>query len=365
MQIKDITAFLEQRFPLYLQEDFDNCGVQCGDVSQEVTGVLVCFEMSIEVVEEAIAKGANLVISHHPLMLKRGICKIQPTDRVGEILCKALEHKMVLYSMHTNIDSAQGGGNDAFAERLGLQHVSVLVPQSGHLRKVVVFVPSEYAETMRLALAEVGCGKMGSYDQCAYTMSGTGSFRPLSDAHPFVGNTMQDEKVPEERVEMIFPAPLLRKVVSTIYRVHPYEEPAFDILRLENASRTEGLGRVGMLPQPMPMSDFLRYLQEKMQITHLRYAGDGDKMIHKVAVCGGGGASFIEAAMAAGADAYVTGDIKYHDFFRAHRAMTIVDVGHYEGEFFIKEIIYKELKENFSTFAVSIAEMEKIEIFYL
>lgn len=365
MQIKEVTACLERRFPFYLQEDFDNCGVQCGDVSQEITGVLVCFEMSLQVIEEAISKGANLVIFHHPLILKRGIQKIQPTDRVGAIICQALEHKMVLYSMHTNIDSAQGGGNDVFADKLGLQQSSVLVPQAGHLRKVVVFVPKEHAQAMREALAEVGCGAMGAYDHCAYTMSGTGSFRPLENARPFIGHVMQDEQVSEERVEMVFPAPLLRKVVSTIYQVHPYEEPAFDILRLENASRTEGLGRLGLLPQPMSLPEFISYVQEKMNVQHLRYVGDPDRHIHKVAVCGGGGSSFIEAAMAAGADAYVTGDVKYHDFFRANHTMTIVDIGHYESEFFIKEIIYKELKEKFSTFAVSIAETEKFEIVYI
>lgn len=365
MHIKEVTACLEQRFPLWLQEDFDNCGVQCGDVSQEVTGVLVCFEMSMQVIEEAIAQGANLVISHHPLMLKRGICKIQPTDRVGEMICKALEHKMVLYSMHTNIDSAQGGGNDAFADMLGLTDTTVLVPQAGHLRKVVVFVPADHADAMRQALAEIGCGKLGNYDRCAYTMSGTGSFRPNAEANPYIGQALQEEHVAEERVEMIFPAPLLHKVIATIYRTHPYEEPAFDILHLENPSRTEGLGRVGLLPQPMALPEFLKYLQDKMQIEHIRYAGPTDKLIHKVALCGGGGASFIEAAMAAGADAYVTGDVKYHDFFRSNQSMIIADIGHYESESFIKEIIYRELKEKFSTFAVSIAKTDELKIFYV
>ncbi|MCR4965820.1 MAG: Nif3-like dinuclear metal center hexameric protein [Bacteroidales bacterium] len=363
MLIKEVTACLERRFPLWLQEDFDNCGVQCGDVLQEVTGVMVCFEMSIQIIEEAIAKGANLVISHHPLMLRRGLCKIQPSDRVGAMICKALEHKMVLYSMHTNIDSAAGGGNDAFAEKLGLQELSVMEPHAGHLRKVVVFVPTDHADRLRQALADVGCGKIGNYDSCAYLMSGTGTFRPLEGSNPFIGKEMQLERVVEERVEMIFPANIMYKVIDTIYKNHPYEEPAFDILRLENASRTEGLGRVGFLPNPMSTLEFLQYVKEKMEIQHLRYAGASERMIQKVAVCGGGGASFIESAMASGADAYVTGDVKYHDFFRSNDSMLIVDIGHYESEYFIKEIIYKELKENFSTFAVSIAELEKLKIF--
>ncbi len=264
MKIKEVTDYLETRFPLRLQEDFDNCGVQCGDVEQEITGVLVCFEMSDKVIDEALALGANLVISHHPLILKRGIYKIEPTDRVGKIICMGLAHKMVLYSMHTNVDSAAGGGNDLFAEKLCLQDVRVLVP-------------SEQSD--------------------------------LADHN--------------------------------------------------------GLGRIGRLTEPMPMTTFLHYVKERMNLQVIKYYGDETRMIEQVAVCGGGGAAFIEEALRAGADAYVTGDIKYHDFFRANRKMLIADIGHYEGEYYIKEIIYKILKENFTTFAASISKVDKLEILYI
>ena len=264
MKIKEVIQYLESRFPLCLQEDFDNCGVQCGDVEQEISGVLVCFEMSEKVIDEALAMGANLVISHHPLMLRRGICKIEPTNRVGSVICKALKNSMVLYSMHTNIDSAEGGGNDVFAEKLGLQNVRVLVPSEA-----------------------------------------------------------------------------------------------------EGMSERNGLGRIGTLPQPMPAKDFLLYVKEKMSLQVIRYHGDMDKMVETVAVCGGGGASFIEDALCARADAYVSGDIKYHDFFRAENKMLIADIGHYEGEFFIKEIIYKALKEKFTTFAAAISKMDILEVLYL
>lgn len=264
MKIKEVTQYLEERFPLRLQEDFDNCGVQCGDVEQEITGVLVCFEMTEKVIEEALSMNANLVISHHPLMLKRGICKIEPKDRVGRVILKALENRMVLYSMHTNLDSAEGGGNDLFAEKLGLCDTRVLVPTH--------------------------------YDDLA-------------------------EK--------------------------------------------NGLGRIGTLPTEMSMQQFLQYVKEKMNLQVVRYRGNSDKIIRTVAVCGGGGSSFIEDALAAGADAYVSGDIKYHDFFRADEKMLIADIGHYEGEFFIKEIIYKVIKEKFSTFAASISKMDILEVMYL
>ena len=364
MIIKNITNFLEQKFPLYLQEDFDNCGVQCGDVSQEITGAMVCFEMSEQVIDEAIEKGCNLVISHHPLMLKRGICKIVPTDRVGAMICKALAHNMVLYSMHTNIDSGEGGGNDAFAERLGLQNVKVLDPHKGLYRKLVVFVPADHAEQLKNALFEIGCGIQGNYDRCGYSLKGLGQFRPLEGANPYLGQENQEEHMEEERIEVLYPTGLQRTVIQTLYDNHPYEEPAFDLLPLENESRTIGLGRIGTLPQKMNVPELLTYLKEHLGFTHCRYCGDTSKTIRKVAVCGGGGASFIDLAIASGADAYVSGDFKYHDFFKSHSGTLLVDIGHYEGEFFIKNIIFNLLNEKFTTFATLISNLEFLEVKY-
>ena len=351
MKIKEVTTFLEQKFPLYLQEDFDNCGVQCGDVNQEITGAMVCFEMSEQIIDEAIEKGCNLVISHHPLILKRGICKIEPRDRVGGMICKALAHNMVLYSMHTNIDSGEGGGNDVFAEKLGLQEVKVLAPHKGLYRKLVTFVPAADAEKLKNALFAVGCGVQGNYDSCAYTMNGTGQFRPLEGANPYLGQEGTLEKVSEERIEVIYPTGLQRTVIQTIYDNHPYEEPAFDLLPLENESRTIGLGRIGNLPEAMPVDQFLTYLKERLGF-------------RRVAVCGGGGSGFIDLAIASRADAYVSGDFKYHDFFKSHSGTLLVDIGHYEGEFFIKNIIFTLLIEKFATFATFTSTLEKLEVKY-
>ncbi len=364
MTIKEVTQYLEKKFPLYLQEDFDNCGVQCGDVRQEITGAMVCFEMSEQVIDEAWANGCNLVISHHPLMLKRGICKIEPRDRVGGMICKALAHNMVLYSMHTNIDSGEGGGNDAFAEKLGLKNVKVLEPHKGLYHKLVVFVPADHAEKLKSALFAVGCGEQGRYDACAYTTEGQGQFRPMDGANPFIGVGHKLEHVAEERIEMIYPTGLQRAVVQAVYDNHPYEEPAFDLLPLENESRTIGLGRIGTLSDGMFGYDFMEFLKEKLKIEHLRYSGQKDCFVRKVAVCGGGGAGFIDLAIASGADAYISGDFKYHDFFKSHSGTLLVDIGHYEGECFIKNIIFDLLNEKFTTFATLISKMEKVEVKY-
>lgn len=258
MKISEVLSFLEKKYPLSYQEDFDNCGIQCGDKEREITGVLVCFEMSEETIDEAIRLNANLVISHHPLILRKGIFKIEPVGRVGKVICKALENKMVLYSMHTNLDSAVGGVNDTFADKLGLENVSVLSPIEGE--------------------ANVG------------------------------------------------------------------------------------LGRIGDLPEAITAKVFLLRLKEALGLQMVRYYGNIDGLVRRVAVLGGGGSSFIGQALAAGADAYVTGDIKYHDFHTAERQMLIADIGHFESEHFIKEIIYNELKENFNTFAVSLSEVEKLRI---
>ena len=258
MKISEVLSFLEKKYPLHYQEDFDNCGVQCGDKEQEITGVLICFEMSDETIDEAIRRNANLVISHHPLILRKGIFKIEPTNRVGRIICRALENRMVLYSMHTNLDSAVGGVNDTFAAKLGLQNVQVL---------------------------------------------------------------------------------------STI-----------------EGETNVGLGRIGDLPEALPAKVFLLRLKETLGLQVVRYYGNIDGAVRRVAVLGGGGSSFIGQALAAGADVYVTGDVKYHDFHSADRKMLIADIGHFESEHFIKEIIFNELKENFNTFAVSLAESEKMQI---
>jgi dinuclear metal center YbgI/SA1388 family protein len=362
MKIKDVLQYLENKYPLDLQEDFDNCGIQCGDKERDLTGILVCFEISDDTIDEAIAQKKNLIISHHPLLLRRGIFKIEPTHRVGRIICKSLENKMVLYSMHTNLDVAEGGVNDCFADKLHLLNTVVLSPSPAKMQKIAFFVPQSHSSAVKDALFQVGCGRIGNYENCAYHVNGFGSFKPLEDAHPFIGECNHTERVEEERVEMVFPAYLQKRVIEALYRHHPYEEPAFDLYVLENPLRRAGLGRVGKLEHPLNGINFLQLVKDTFSLKYLRYYGDTERKISRVAVCGGSGSSFITNAIAANADAYITGDVKYHDFHLADGKMLIIDIGHFESEHFIKEIIFSELKEKFSNFAVSISEEEKMQI---
>jgi dinuclear metal center YbgI/SA1388 family protein len=314
--------------------------------------------MSEAVIEEAIAKGANMVISHHPIIYKTGIKKIVPTNRMGKILCKALENKILLYSMHTNIDSGKGGGNVLFAQKLGLQKLSVLSPKENQFYKLVVYVPSENSILLKEALFKAGCGNIGNYSHCSYSCEGIGSFKPLLGANPHIGQHNRIERVDEERIEMIFPRVKKHTVIDMLYQNHPYEEPAFDIIAIENLNREVGLGRVGELPKSIQANDFLNFVKEKLNLDSVKFSGNIDSEIKKVAVCGGGGASFITDALSAGADAYITGDLKYHDFFIPENNMLLIDIGHFEGEHFIREIILSLLQENFNTFATHFTEVE-------
>lgn len=365
MKIKEVIQHLERKFPLHWQEDFDNSGIQCGDKERTVTGVMVCFDMSEKVLDEAIAKNCNMVIAHHPLIYRADLKRIEPNNRIGKILFKAIENKLFLYSMHTNIDSGIGGGNDLFSEKLGLTDVKVLSPKKDMFKKLVVYVPFEQSNQLKEKLFEAGAGQIGKYEQCSYNVEGYGTFLPLEGSQPAIGNVGKIEEVKEERVEMIFPAHLQSRIVKTVYANHPYEEPAFDIFKLENEDRSIGLGRVGVLPEPMEVADFLQFAKDKLQLNVIKYSGKIDRKIRTVAVCGGGGSSYIKAALQANADIYVTGDLKYHDFFIPENKMILADIGHFEGENFIREIIYNEVSKNFTNFASYISEQEKLEIHFI
>jgi len=310
------------------------------------------------VIDEAIAKGANMVISHHPIIYKNNLKKIEPTGRVGKIIIKALENKILLYSMHTNIDSGKEGGNVLFAQKLGLEKLSVLSPKENQFCKLIVFVPSENSLLLKEGLFRAGCGNIGNYSHCSYSCEGIGSFKPLAGSNPHIGKQNRIERVEEERIEMIFPKTKKRQIIETLYQTHPYEEPAFDIIAIENQDRETGLGRVGLLPKPMPAKEFIHFVKDKLNVDFVKYSGNPNAEVAKVAVCGGGGASFVADALAIGADAFITGDLKYHDFFIPENKMLLIDIGHFEGEHFIREIIVSLLKENFNTFATHFTEVE-------
>jgi dinuclear metal center YbgI/SA1388 family protein len=365
MKISTVLNHLESRFPLHWQEEFDNCGVQCGDRQQEITGALICFDISELVVNEAIALGKNLIISHHPLIFGNGLKKIEPNNTIGRIICKTLKNNILIYSMHTCIDAGAGGGNDLFAEKLNLQEVELLSPKCLQMQKLSFYVPVDFAVSVKDALFALGCGQTGNYERCCYTQEGIGSFKPKAGAQPFIGEQSREETVPEQRIELLFPSVLQSAVIKTLYRVHPYEEPAFDIMPVIKEYQNVGLGRIGKLAHPMTMADFCQFMKKQLDLKTFRISGKINRKIEKVALCGGSGGSFIKTALTAGADVYITGDVRYHDFFIADNQMIIADIGHFESEHFIREIICAELKGKFTNFATTISATEKSEIIFV
>lgn len=362
--IADIIKAIESVAPVWLQESYDNSGLQIGNMEMAASGALLCTDVTDSIVDEAIAKGCNMVISHHPLLF-HGLKQITGRNEQQRITVKAIKHDIAIYSSHTAMDNAWGGVSHLIASKLGISDIEVLQPQQGRLMRLVVFTPKSYASKVATALFEIGVGKYGNYDSCSFNADGIGSFRALENADPHVGKIGEMHSEPETRQEFIFDVSLKQAVENCLRRVHPYEEPAFDFIALENASRYCGSGIVGTIA-PMSLTGFLTLVKERFGVHTIRYsAKDKNKTIKKVALCGGAGAFLANDAIAKGADLYLTGDLKYHDFQTYGEAIAIADMGHYESEHFTKEIFYKIITEKFPTFATYYSENEINPINYL
>lgn len=363
VKIKDIMQAIEEFAPRALQEDYDNAGLQVGDPDDACSGVLLSLDVSEATVEEAAERGCNLIITHHPLLFK-GVKSISPATQTGRILLAAIRKGIAIYAAHTNLDNARGGVSWRMAEKLGLTDVSVLQPQCGKLAKVVVFVPGDYVESVKAAMFAAGAGNIGDYDSCAYRMSGTGSFRPRPTAHPFVGEAGKVHFEPEERLEVIVPAWKADGVVRAMAKAHPYEEPAYDIIPLANADAYSGSGVVGNI-SPTPVSEFAALLKRIFGVAAVRFGGDMSREVRRVAMCGGSGAAFITDAIRSGADIYVTGDLKYHDYTTYLSQIRLADIGHYESEQCTKEIFYGLIQKKMPNFATYSAMTDKNPVNYI
>ena len=359
-KISDIISAIEAYAPLHLQEGYDNCGLQVGDGNAEATGVLLCVDVTEAVVDEAIALGVNMVVSHHPLIF-RGLKKLVGRSDIERIVIKAIKNDIAIYSAHTNMDNTRGGVSARMAQKLGLKNVRVLVPQVGRQVKVVVYVPTSYADAVADAMHACGAGNIGDYEHCSYRIAGEGRYRAKAGAHPFVGTPGEMHSEPETRIEVIAHAAAKDRVVQAMLQAHPYEEPAYDVLQLQNESPYEGAGVVGDI-EATSATDFLAKLKNELGVDAVRIGGDATKTIRRVALCGGSGAEFIGAAVHSGADIYVTGDVKYHDFTGNASRILIADIGHYESEQFTKDIFYEIIREKMPNFATYYAKSEKKKV---
>jgi dinuclear metal center YbgI/SA1388 family protein len=364
MTIQTITQYLERLAPLAYQESYDNAGLLVGEGHWEVNKILISLDTTEAVVEEAVQNGCNLIIAHHPIVF-RGLKKLNSRNYIGKAVIKAIKNDVAIYATHTNLDNVKGGVNFRIAQQLGLQNVRILSPKKQVLQKLVAFVPVESTQIVLQAMYEAGAGEIGNYANCSFRTTGTGTFRPNSVANPHIGTANQLEEVQEERVEVIFPSHVSERVLAAMQKAHPYEEVAFYLTALENENQEVGAGAIGLLPEPVDELTFLRFIKEKMQAGCVRYTPLSGKKVQRIAVCGGVGSFLIGDAIRAGADVFVTADVKYHEFFDAENRLIIADIGHYESEVFTKELIHTYLSEKFANIALVLSKTVTNPINYL
>jgi dinuclear metal center YbgI/SA1388 family protein len=352
MKVSDITGYLESIAPRSYQESYDNSGLLTGHPSQEVTRALITLDCTEEVIEEAIALQANLIIAHHPIIF-RGLKKLTGSNYVERTVIKAIQNNIAIYAIHTNLDNVHTGVNRKIAEKIGLQNLQVLAPRTNTLTKLVTFIPPKNADAVLQALHQAGAGQIGNYKNCSFRVEGTGTFMPDEEAAPHIGQPNQQEFVKEIRAEVIFPSHLEANIVKALKTAHPYEEVAYYLTPLINENQEVGSGMVGELPEAMEPTAFLAHLKQAMSLPLIRHTALSAKPIKKVALCGGSGIFLLSKALAIGAQAFVTADIKYHEFFDADNRLLLADIGHYESEVFTKDLLGDILKEKFPTFALN------------
>ena len=364
MKIKEIVSALERFAPLPLQDGFDNAGLQIGLTEAEATGALLCLDVTEAVLDEAIASGCNLIISHHPLIF-RGYKSITGKDYVERCILKAIKNDIVIYSAHTNLDNAPGGVNFKIAEKIGLKNVRILDPKESSLIKLVTFVPSAQAEEVRNALFTAGCGCIGNYDSCSYNTEGEGTFRAQEGSHPFCGTVGELHHETEVRIETILPEYKKGEVIRALLSKHPYEEPAYDLYPLHNSWAQVGSGIVGELEEPESELEFLKRIKRIFEVGCLKHNKLTGRLTQKVSLCGGAGAFLIPQAVRSGADVFITGEIKYHDYFGRETDILLAEIGHYESEQYTKEIFYSIIRDLFPNFALQFSKVNTNPIKYL
>lgn len=363
MRISEIIESLEKWAHPSLQEDYDNSRLIVGNRERECTGALISLDCTEEIVNEAFERGCNLVISHHPVLFTP-LKTLTGQTYTERILLSAIEKKIALYALHTNLDNIFSGVNQEIAERIGLTQLNILRQSTGKLMKLVTYVPTDHLIKVREALFAAGAGHIGNYDQCSFSVEGTGTFRPQEGANPYSGKIGHLQEDIERRLEMVFPAYKKAEILKALKQAHPYEEVAYEFHALENALQTVGAGMSGILPEPLAPADFLKHIKTVFG-GMIRFSRPTPGKINKVALCGGSGSFLLPDAIACGADVFISSDFKYHQFFDADHRIMVIDIGHYEAEQFTSNLIQRYLNENFSKFAVLLTNQSTNPVQYL
>ena len=364
MKLKELCSYLDSAVPLSFQEGYDNSGLQLGLPDKEISSALLTVDVTEEVLDEAAYAGCDIIVSHHPVIfacLKR----LSGQSLAERILLKAIRLDIAIYSSHTNLDVINNGVSRKMAEKMDLMNVKVLSPLRNRLLKLVTYVPDNHLDKVKEAIFEAGAGLTGGYDNCGFSSQGTGSFRGSESTNPFVGEKGKVHFEKETRFETVLYSHLKDKVVNALLEAHPYEEPAYDIYLLENENIEAGMGCTGELSEAMEEGEFLKFISELFTAKSLRYSGLTGKKIKKVALCGGSGGFLLNDALYAGADAFVTAEIKYHSYFETGKKMLLADIGHYESEKFSAEILYDLIIKKFPKSALRFSEINTNPINYL
>ena len=362
--LRDVISYLESVAPPSYQESYDNAQLLVGNPEDEVTGILCTLDVTEEVVAEAVDRGCNLIVAHHPIIFK-GLKSLTGENYVERTVIKAIRAEVAIYAIHTNLDHVVHGVNAKIAEKIGLKNLQILSPKKDVLTKLVTFVPQSDTDKILNSLFEAGAGIIGDYKNCSFRVAGRGTFLPMENANPAVGQVGKLEEELENRIEVMFPTHLQKKIMAALKQSHPYEEVAYYLHQIVNENQEVGAGMVGELEVEMEEKDFFIFLKKQMNLHVVKHTRFLDKPIKRVALCGGAGIFLLGNAIRSGADVFITSDVKYHEFFDAEKHLILADIGHYESEFFTKELLKNILSQKFSNIALYLSNVVTNPISYL
>ena len=364
MIIQDVINYLEDLAPLAYAEDFDNVGLLVGNKNNPLTGVLVTLDTLESIVDEAIDKKCNLIVSFHPIIFK-GLKKLNGSNYVERVVLKAIKHDIAIYAIHTALDNSLQGVNDIICNTLGIGNKKILLPQQGTIKKLTTYVPAKDADALRVALFKSGAGTIGNYENCSFNTQGIGTFKGNETSNPKVGQRGEYRQEQETQISVTFQKHLERPILNALFENHPYEEVAFEVTTLDNYNQHIGMGMVGELEEEMETEAFLRFVKHKMNVSCVRHSKITKNKVKRIAVLGGSGSFAISAAKLAKADVFITADLKYHDFFSAEDKVILADIGHYESEQFTKTFLADYLSKKITNFAIVLSTINTNPVKYL
>ncbi|MEA3452628.1 MAG: Nif3-like dinuclear metal center hexameric protein [Bacteroidota bacterium] len=363
-KVRNLVEVIEEKYPKFIQESYDNSGLITGEKNAEVSGVLLSIDINEKVVDEAIASNCNFIIAHHPVIF-HPLKKLTGSNYIERTIIKAIKNDIAIYAAHTSVDNNFEGLNKIICDKIGLKNYQLILPKEKVLNKLVVFVPNSHAQKVRNAIFEAGAGHIGNYDNCSFNIEGTGTFRAGENTQPFVGNKNELHAESEVRIETVFPVFLKNKIVNAMTNVHPYEEVAYDIYSIENKHQKFGTGMIGELEEEIDETEFLKIVKDELNLKCLKHSELKNRKIKKVAICTGACHFLINSAIMQGADVFISSEFKYDQYISAQNQIVLVDAGHYETEIYINNVFYEFLTEKFATFAVKISESFKNPVKYL